>query len=282
MLGVTWWNTGGLYFLSLLGGAAGAALVVTLVGRALIRMSGPPLVGRRPSTIDLAYLKGGPGLAALACAVGLQRTAAVNRGPMLTLDVTGPLPAGAPPLMAAIHARLREPCAWLQVLADPQVRAAAGRLHRKLVRRGLLASDARRRWARLTTVPLWAVTALGLVRLASLVGNGAEAGRGATAGIVVVTCATALAGWLLLPAPWLTRGGRSTLRQAAADLRDVGARREGGREPSARELMRAVAVRGPDELVAVDPVFGDAVGAHRRPRPAPPVRIFSWEYNRYL
>jgi hypothetical protein len=47
--------------------------------------------------------------------------------------------------------------------------------------------------ARLTTI-LWAVVVPGLVRLASLVSNGTEAGCGATAAIVVVIGAAALAG----------------------------------------------------------------------------------------
>ena len=226
-------------------------------------------------------MNGGLEQAALACVVGLYGKGAVNRGPILTLDVTGPLPNGAPALMTAIHMRLREPCGWLQASADPYVRDAAARMHRRLVRRGFLASDTGRRSARLTIIPLWAVVVLGLVRLASLANNGAEAGRGATAGIVVVTGAAALAGWMLLSAPWLTRAGRDALRLAAADLRDAERRRQPGRGPTARELMRAVAVRGPAELVAVDPAFGDAVGAHRPLRPAPRQHIFSWEKGRW-
>jgi len=280
MAPVTWWNTGGVYFLSLFGGAAAVALVVSLIARAAVRFQPRPEGVRPPTTVDLAYLRGGGEHAALACVVGLHRTGAVDRGPMMTLHATGPLPAGASALMAAVHARLGEPCGWFQVLADRQVRTAAARMHRKLVKRGLLVSDARRRYARLTTIPLWAVAVLGVVRLVSLVGNGAEAGRGATAGIVMVTGAAVIAGLMLLPPPWLTRAGRDTLRQAVADLRDAQRARRPGREPSARDLMRAVAVDGPAELLAVDPAFGDAVGVHRAQRPAPRQHIFSWEYGR--
>ena len=275
-----WWNSGGVYFLSLLGGIAAVAFVASLVARPLARFQRRRAVVP-PTTVDLAYLAGGFDRAALACVVGLYRKGAVNRGPMLTLDVTGPLPAGAPAMMTAIHARLREPCGWLAVLADPHVRAAAAGMHSKLVRRGFLASDARRRWARLTTIPLWAVVGLGLVRLVWLVSNRAEAANGPTAGVVVVTVAAAIAGWMLLPAPWITTAGREALRVAAADLRETERRREAGRGPSARELMRAIAVRGPADLVAADPAFGDAVGAHRPLRPAPRQHIYSWEKGRW-
>jgi hypothetical protein len=80
---------------------------------------------------------------------------------------------------------------------------------------------------------------------------------------------------LLLPAAWTTTAGQEALLVAAADLRETERRREAGRGPSARELMRAVAVRGPAELVAADPAFGDAVGAHRPLRPAPRQHIYS-------
>lgn len=90
MARVTWWNTGGVWFLALFGGAAGVAFVVSVAGRVLVGATPRSGGGRPPSTIDLAYLEGGAAHAALACVVGLHRVGAVNRGPMLTLDVTGP------------------------------------------------------------------------------------------------------------------------------------------------------------------------------------------------
>src|ERR1044072_2224784 len=102
---VSWWNSGGTSFLSVYCALAGAALVVSLAARAggWFWPAGDP--GRRkPGAVHLAYLKRGFPLAPLACAVGLQRKGAISLGPASVLDVTGPLPTGAPQLMAAIHA----------------------------------------------------------------------------------------------------------------------------------------------------------------------------------
>ncbi|WP_176985244.1 TIGR04222 domain-containing membrane protein [Asanoa ishikariensis] len=276
------WNSGGAYFLSLYVALAGAALVVALAARAVVWLwpGGDP--GRRtPGAVDLAYLNGGFHLATLTCAVGLHRKGAINLGPASVLDVTGPLPTGAPPLMVAIHARLREPSSWPRALADRDVRAAAAALHLKLARRGLLSSPERRRWFQVTTVPLWLAAAFGVLRLLSLVGNRAEAARGATAGILVVVGTCAVVGWLLLKAPWPTLAGRQALRAAAKRVDD--AERHGG-EPNARELMWAVAVRGSGELLtaraqtrAADARFAEAVGVHWVP--ANRARKFSWEYD---
>ncbi|MEV4538492.1 TIGR04222 domain-containing membrane protein [Asanoa sp. NPDC049518] len=277
---MSWWNSGGTYFLSVYVALAVAALVVCLAARAVVWFwpGGDP--GRRkPGAVDLAYLKGGFHLATLTCAVGLHRKGAVNLGPASVLDVTGPLPTGAPPLMAAIHNRLREPSSWPRALADRTVRAAAAALHEELVRRGLLSSPERRRWFQVTTAPLWSAAAFGVVRLLSLVGtNRAEAARGATAGVVVVTGACAVVGWLLLRAPWPTPAGRRALRTAA---RRVDANLD---RSSARELMWAVAVRGSAELLtarartrAADLRFAEAVGVWWVP--ADRARKLSWVYD---
>ena len=51
MTGVAaWWNTGGVYFLSLFGGVAVLALVVSLVARSLVRFQRRRAV-RPPTTI---------------------------------------------------------------------------------------------------------------------------------------------------------------------------------------------------------------------------------------
>ncbi|SNT55560.1 TIGR04222 domain-containing protein [Asanoa hainanensis] len=259
----------------LYGALAAAALVVSLAARAVVWLwpGGDP--GRRKlGAIHLAYLNGGFHLATLTCAVGLHRKGAINLGPGSVLDVTGPLPAGAPPLMAAIHRRLREPSSWPRALADRDVRAAAGALHDELVRRGLLSSPERRRWFQVTTTPLWLAAAFGVVRLLSLFGNRAEAARPATAGLLVVTGACAVVGWLLLRAPWLTPAGRRALRSAAKGLDD--ARMNG------RALMWAVAVRGSAELLAssstgADSRFAEAVGVYWVP--ANRARKLSWVYD---
>ncbi len=103
---------------------------------------------------------------------------------------------------------------------------------------------------------------------------------------MVVVGASMVVGWLLSRGPWPTRAGRRALRAAAQDVRDAEARRLPGRAPSARELMRAVAVRDPAELLAAhthaslaDLRFAQAVGVY--PVPLQEAQRYSWEYGRW-
>ncbi|PWU49033.1 TIGR04222 domain-containing membrane protein [Micromonospora globispora] len=253
-----WGVSGPLFLLDYLTAVAGA-LAVALAIREVTgwRTRGAPL-----TTVELAYLNDRAGL---ACQVGLatlHRAGGVQVGELATLSVAGPPPARSAPLVRALHAALRQPQTWAALLADPGVTRSLRRLVGRLVRDGWLLTPAQRRRIALGTLPLFAVAAVGVIRLVESAVVGRTAGGPASVvGLLLFCLATVLGGWWLCEVPETGAAARRVLRRqrrAHADLAPE--RRPAWSERGTEELLTAMALFGPRPLVAVDPRFAQQIG----------------------
>ena len=234
--------------------------------------------------VDLAYLHGG---GVLACQVGLaslRMAGLVDCAKLSTLVATGRLPAGAPALMRALHRAMRRPQSWPRTVADPDVGEVLRHVHRRLLRRGSLLSASRQRRTRLSAAPVFATALLGVVRLgAGVVGGDSPGGSGSVVGLILLTAATVLGGWYLLPVSQVSRSGRHALRQLRRAHADLDPRRKPvwkGR--SVDELTLGMALFGPAPLLAVDPEFAQQVGIHKDVRYPMPREFDTGGYGAHL
>jgi uncharacterized protein (TIGR04222 family) len=254
------WVVSGERFLAVYAIAVCVALLVALLARWMTGAgAGATSSG---DVVELAYLAGGTTLACYTCGAGLRRAGAVAPGPLSTVVASGRLPRRAPSLMVALHQALQAPQTWSQVQSDPVVSAALRRVHGRVRRRGWLLSPAEQRRYRRTVMGLFVVAGVGLIRLLACIPGWVDAGRpGANVGLVMAVTATMLIGWLLREPPSASPAGRLALSRARHRFADLapGKNRTGGVR-SVSELMTAVALFGPQVLLAVDPVFGEVLG----------------------
>jgi uncharacterized protein (TIGR04222 family) len=96
-----------------------------------------------------------------------------------------------------------------------------------LLRRGLLLSPSRQRRIRLGAVPVFVAALLGVVRLgAGAVSRESLGGAGAVVGLILLTVATAIGAWYLLPVFTVSRSGMRVLRQLRRAHADLNRRRK--------------------------------------------------------
>lgn len=240
----------------LLGYVAAAAAMLALVAgwrRLVMRGAGDGVDG---DGVELAFVAGGDALAVSACGAGLRLAGALALEPMYTVKAVGKVPAGAPPLMRALHRAARAERSWAQVVGDAGVQRELERTYRRLVRRGWLLSESARKRARAGSLGLFLVAAGGVWRLGVDLAGGAHAGP-LVVGLVFAVGAALFAGWQFRSVGVASRAGRRVLR---------GLRKEGrGQERSVTELVTAVALFGTTMVDAVDPDFAAWIGVATQP-----------------
>jgi uncharacterized protein (TIGR04222 family) len=106
---------------------------------------------------------------------------------------------------------------------------------------------------------------LRVVRLgAGVVSRESLGGAGAVVGLILLTVATAIGGWYLLPVSTVSRSGRRVLRQLRRTHADLNPRgKPVWSQRSVDELTLGMALFGPAPLLAVDPQFAQQVGIHK-------------------
>ncbi len=216
-----------------------------------------------PTAIELAYLVDGPLGACYASIAGLWRRRAVTLAAFSTIQSRGESPAGASRLTRALHQVLRTPHTWTAAVADSSVGHALAQLRRRLIRRGWLVDQRRARRARLAAVPSFALAAVGMARLAAVLGeSGGHVRPGAQVGLVVSVAVTLIAAGRLVGQPRLTTVARREVRWARRRRRYLSPRGDHSWSTgSGRDLMFAVALYGSPVLRACDPRFARAIGA---------------------
>jgi uncharacterized protein (TIGR04222 family) len=230
---------------------ATGSIVAGVVLRRLFQPEGEPLVpGEHLEPLELALLAddgrwrcAATGLATLAVAPESPAGAAGQREPSIFSLVSAP-PAGSPPLLEALHARLAAvgsctPLEAIKAAAD----VARDEFEPLLVARGLLVGDW---WA--TAAP-WVILApaaatVGLGIMKTIVGGA----RGKPVGFLVVGCVVlTLIGLLALARkPRRTRQGDAVVHEAWRRFRESGQQEDWlrGKRDSAAVLPLAVALLG--------------------------------------
>ncbi|RGC66580.1 hypothetical protein C5N14_22745 [Micromonospora sp. MW-13] len=267
------WGVDGPRFLLDYTLAVAAALLAALTVRSL---TGRRTRGDEPGLIELAYLTDRAALACQVAAAGLRRAGAVRPAELSTMVAVAAAPARSVPLARAVHTAVRQPQTWAAVLADPGVNRALRRLVTGLLRDGWLLTRWQRRRVALGAVPLFAVAAVGIVRLVeSAVQHRDAGGPASVVGLLLACGATLLGGWRLCEVPEAGAAARRLLRRARRSHADLDPQhRPAWSERGTDELLTAMALYGPRPLLAVDPRFADLVGVDdERPRPPTPRQL---------
>jgi uncharacterized protein (TIGR04222 family) len=204
------WGVSGPEFLGIYAVLAIAALLMAVGWRAwTVRAPGRPAPADLcpSSPPELALLSSdGKSRALAASVIGLWAAYALDAGPGGTVAASGPLPATAGDLDRAVHAAAATPRRLRDLLRDPEVRAALRRMSRELTGRGLLAA----RWrARLGTLPLLAVAALGIARVIAGLANDKPVNY-----LIDATLATLAAAAACVAVPRIAPGGRTAFASA--------------------------------------------------------------------
>ncbi|WP_320068719.1 TIGR04222 domain-containing membrane protein [Micromonospora sp. RTGN7] len=267
------WGVDGPHFLLDYTVAVVAALAVALAVRGLI---GRRTAGGKPGLVELAYLNDRAALACQVAAATLRRADALRLAELATMVAVAAPPARSAPLVRAVHAAVRRPQTWAAVLADPAVNRALRRLVAGLLRDGWLLTRWQRRRIALGAVPLFAVAAVGILRLVESAVQSRDAGGPASVVGLLLGCGvTLLGGWWLSEVPETGAAARRLLRQARRDHADLDPQhRPVWSERGSDELLTAMALYGPRPLLAVDPRFADLVGVpDEQPRPPTPRQV---------
>ena len=267
------WGIGDLVFLAGYGAVAAAVAVTAVLWRWYATSGGDR--EHEPTAIELGYLVDGPLGACYASIAGLWRVRAVVGARFSTVVSRGEPPAGASRLTRTLHEVLRTPQTWTAAVVDTTVGQALAELRRRLIRRGWLVDDARAKRVRLAAVPLFGVAAVGVIRVAAVVGESRTAGNpGADVGLAVAVAATLVLACRLVRRPRISTVARREVRWARGRRRYLSPKGDHKWSTvSARDLMFAVALYGPPVLRACDPDFARAVGADPRERAREPLDV---------
>jgi uncharacterized protein (TIGR04222 family) len=260
------WGLSDLFFLAAYGMVAGAGVFGAMLWRWYATSGGDR--EHEPSAVEVAYLVDGPLGACYASIAGLWRAHAVAGAELCTAVSRGRPPAGASKLTRALHQVLRTPHTWTAAVVAGPVRQALTQLRGRLIRRGWLVDDARARRARLAAVPLFGVAAVGMARLAAVVGGSGAPGRpGAQVGLAVAVAATLVVAGRLVRQPRISTVARRELRWARRRRLYLSPRgNHNWSQASPGDLMFAVALYGPSVLRACDPAFARTIGADPQER----------------
>ncbi len=198
------------------------------------------------SVTELAYLQGESKLALISAIAWLRAAGAVSPAWGGRVVADRPLPSGASPLATVTHAALRFSAPWSDLMADLRVVAELDRLERRLVWRGLLLREPRRRHLQvLAVVPVGAVIALSFF---------ADRDSWPVYGSVLLNSAVVL---LLLSTPEASRAGRHVLREQRRRHHGLryGGRPASGVATAADQTALATALFGIEALWNFDPQF---------------------------
>lgn len=141
--------------------AALVAMLSTIFWWRSVAGRSPDGVPPEISVTELAYLQGESKLALISAIAWLRAAGAVSTAWGGRVVADRPLPSGASPLATVTHAALRFSAPWSDLMVDSRVVAELDRLGRRLVWRGLLLRESRRRRLQvLVVVPVGAVIVL--------------------------------------------------------------------------------------------------------------------------
>ncbi|MBG6137362.1 TIGR04222 domain-containing membrane protein [Longispora fulva] len=234
----------------LLSGAALLAVSVVVRGRLFAGGGGHHLP---IDPIDVAYLKGGPGLAEYAALAALRAAGAVAPD-----GTPGTLPVGMPRLARVAHEGIVAGSGPWQSLRTPAGREAQDQIRTKLERQGLLTSRSQRAGARVGPIVLLGAAAGGV----ALAARSVEPRH--TVLFVLGTALLAIVGVLTLRAPYRTVAGKVVLRDQT--------RRNGHLHPRNRPAWEtygpagaalSVGLFGTAAWWASDPDYARALGMSR-------------------
>ncbi|WP_326553030.1 TIGR04222 domain-containing membrane protein [Micromonospora sp. NBC_01813] len=254
------WGIPGPTFLALYGIAALGLLIIS-IGYRLTMFAGnrDPRPGDLTGT-QVAHLTGGAPLAINAALGGLRGAGVIDVGGGRALRASGPLPAGADELTAAVHYAAYQQRRVRDLAADPRIRQSLDRLQDHLEHAGLAASRARRVTARWLGAALLGLAGVGVLRLIAGLANGRPVGY-----LVLLLALTVPVGLLLtIAVPRVTRSGRRALGELRRSHRHL--------SPSSRPAyatygmtgaVMGVALFGSAALWTMDPDFAEAASIQR-------------------
>lgn len=239
----------GPLFLALYIGAFIVALVLQARLRALCR--GNAALGRLPrlTPYEAAYLVQGRERAVETALAKLAHDGTIAPAPEAgSFAIQAPLPEGSDPVLQDVYRELQQGRTRLQALSA-STPASLQRIEARLQREGLLMADGTPEaacWRRSGTWPLWAVFALGAVKL------GVGLSRGRPVGLLVVLLiVTLLVAWFSRGLPRLSARGELVvpeLLKRNAALRTTALRR--GADLAEADMLLAVALFGSTVLAS--------------------------------
>lgn len=238
--------------------AAVAVIGTVLVRWWLARGLAPSLARRLVNPDDVAYLHGGPELTVLTALSALYvagRIASSDRQCVRAVGAVGP---DAGELQRAIHLSAQHPVSRGELPGAPPVAEALGRIERRLADAGLLLTSAQRRRIRHTGWMLWAVVAVGVIRV---IADG-MAGRPIDFRLVLLVVVIAGAAVLSVTAPRRTGRGNAELTRLRTAHASLSPRlRPYWRVYGSDGAALGVAVFGAGALWAADPALAKKLGA---------------------
>lgn len=219
--------------------------------------SAPDGLAHRPD--DLAFLNGGPELAVYAALSSMRMQDGVTLfGGIVT--AAGPPPAGASELARAIHQVSTKPVHRAALPIQPRVLAVLDASADRLVRAGLLVSEAGRQQLRRIALGMLAVLVLGVARLV----DGAAGGH--PVGLLMTELALVVMGTIVLFAarPRRTRLGDLVLGELKATRHELApASHPDWTVYGASAAALGVALYGVPALWASDPAMATELAAQR-------------------
>ncbi|HEX2312580.1 MAG TPA: TIGR04222 domain-containing membrane protein [Thermomonospora sp.] len=260
--GDTWGIPGRTFLVLYLLAAAGLTVVALLARRSIRRNGAAP---RELHPYEAAYLKGGPPRAVAAALAALRFVGAVESAGGGRVRVTDGAQArtARSPLDDAVHEAIRE-SGGIKVAAlggHDLVVSALKRLRDGLERDGQALTESERAQMHWAVLPLWALTALGVVRIVA-----GSLGDRPVAFLIAATIAVAvLAAVLNAVVPALSEAGWKSLVAAEKRYRHL----DPERSPSwatygATGVGLGVALFGTTALMSLDPAFAEETEIHRK------------------
>jgi uncharacterized protein (TIGR04222 family) len=207
----------------------------------------------------VAFLRGGPQLAVYSALGALRSATAVNAESGGTLTRTGPAPNGATRLEKAVYEEAADGHPAQDLPGLPLVSAALERIRDDLVRTELLPAPSRLRRVRWFVYAQLVIVAVGAVRIATNLIDGAPLGTLASAFVLVGLFLLVMA-----PMPRRTRAGTHVL--VGLRLRHPDLAPSQTSSPVSRDVAMAIGVFGTDSMHASDPTFAASIGVPRRRR----------------
>jgi uncharacterized protein (TIGR04222 family) len=258
--GDTWGITGPTFLVLFIGALAGVA-VLSAIHRRILFAGRSDTYAARLTGQQAAYLSGREKLAVWSSIGALRAAGAIGGGPGRTLVQTGPLPAGATPLDAAVHNAAGRRVRARDLATDQWVVSALAQLREGLEQAGLAVTPAQRRTARMWALVAGLVLVIGLARVVDGVQNDRPVGY--LLGLLFFAA--------VLVIVMLVRANASQTRAARQALRDLRGRHthlSPALSPSyatygASGAAMGVALFGTSSLYAIDPAFAAQAGIQR-------------------
>ncbi len=252
MLAGDTWGIPGPQFLQIYLIVAAAAVVLAVLVRTAVTRGSGSYAGQLSPT-EIGYLAGGRTRAVQAAVAGLRAAGALDAGPGSTLRASGGYPGGDE-LVHAVYTRLGRQVTLADLPYDSGVAAVLDRMGERLVRAGLLLSGAQRATARAMCLLVFAVTGLGVARIAAGAAN-----HKAIDYLIPATIPTLVVGLRMRHIPQASRAGRQAVRHQRRASGHLAPRRTPAWSTYGMAgAALGVALYGTAALWAADPAFATA------------------------